>query len=333
MPKIAAVFLLHLLVMSCQTTENYVPDIPEHWPAPNIPASNLLTKARVRLGEKMFFDKNLSLDSTIACVSCHIPEKAFSDGLALSPGIMGRLGKRNAPSILNAAYLPLINKDGGVKSLDLQALVPIEDEREMGMSVLKLADRLAADPSYVKMAQLAYDKPPDAFVITRALASFVRTLYSSASPVDKFMEGDTNALSQDAKRGKALFESNRLNCTACHRGTMFTNHSFENNGLHDQYQDIGRALITLDSTDIGKFRVPSLRNVSITAPYMHDGSLNTLEEVIDHYEAIGQNPKKGQSKEIRAFSLNPQEKQDLLTFLDALTDQNYLDESGSLNGE
>ena len=208
--------------------------------------------------------------------------------------------------------------------MDIQPLVPIEDENEMGISILKLAERLSQDPEYVQLSQKAYSRSPDPYVITRALSSFVRTLYSGDSPYDRYIQGDTTALSSVAIKGEELFESERLNCTACHQGFNFTNNEFENNGLYINYQDIGRALITLDSADTGKFRVPSLRNVAVTAPYMHDGSLGTLEEVIDHYEKIGNDPTQLQSKKLTAFTLTPGEKEALIAFLHSLTDKRYL---------
>ena len=316
--------MILVMVLGCGGDAMYIANFPNHFPQPTIPPDNKLTRQRVELGKKMFFDKSLSLDSTIACVSCHHPDKAFTDGLALSRGIHGRKGKRNTPSIMNAALVPLINKDGGVKKLDLQALVPIEDENEMGISILHLSQRLARDPEYVNLSREAYEMPPSAYVITRALASFVRTLYSGNSRYDHFIQGDSTALTSREKMGRVLFQSDRLNCTSCHGGIQFTNHAFENNGLYSTYMDLGRALITLDSADTGKFRVPSLRNVGITAPYMHDGSLANLEEVINHYEDTGISPKKGQSKKIKAFSLSSEEKGRLIAFLSALTDEQFI---------
>lgn len=301
----------------------YELNIPSGFPYPIIPEDNTPTMARVRLGEKLFFDKNISQDSTIACASCHLPERAFADNQAKSPGIGGRLGKRNSPSILNAAYLDLINKDGGVKKLDMQAIVPIEDENEMGISLLKVARRLEKDPEYVELAKEAYDQPPNPFVITRALASFVRTLYSGDSPYDQHNRGDSSAMSALALKGKELFESDRLNCTACHNGFNLTNNAFENNGLYEFYKDFGRMLITADSVDMGKFRVPSLRNVSMTGPYMHDGSIPSLAKVLEHYEFRSNHPTENQSSKIKPFTLEEDDKHALLAFLEALTDTVY----------
>ncbi len=300
--------------------------VPDYFPEMKIPEDNVPTTARVELGQRLFFDKSLSLDSSISCRSCHLPELAFTDGKAISPGIHGRMGNRNSPSILNAAYLDLINKDGGVRSLELQPLVPIEDENEMGIPIQKLVKRLEKDRHYQKMAMTAYGRNLDAYVITRSLASFVRTLISSDSPYDHFMQGDSTALSPGAQKGLELFRSERLNCTSCHSGFNLTNNQFENNGLYQVYEDPGRSLITLDSVDLGKFRVPSLRNIAITAPYMHDGSLQTLEEVLTHYQKAGQDPTTTQSDKLKSFILSEEEEKQLISFLQGLTDSIYLAE-------
>ncbi len=314
---------LLIFLFACQEQKFHL-EIPVGFPQPEFPENNVPTLARVALGEKLFFDKNISADSSISCISCHLPEKAFTDGLTISRGIGDRPGQRNSPSILNAAYLGPVNKDGGVKNLDLQALVPIEDENEMGISILELADRLNKDPEYVDLARKAYQQPPNAFVITRALATFVRTLYSGDSDYDRYIQGDSAALNMEAIQGKNLFESERLNCTACHSGFNFTNNKFENNGLYTQYKDSGRAMITLDSTDNGKFRVPSLRNVALTDPYMHDGSVSTLEEVINHYEKAGQYPTILQSEKIKPFELTAAETRTLIAFLESLTGRGFV---------
>ncbi len=308
------------LFHSCTHEKVVSLSVPAHFPAMKYPAANQPTEARVALGKRLFFDRSLSLDSSVSCHTCHLPELAFTDGRSRSIGIHGRLGKRNAPSLLNAGYLDLLNKDGGVKKLDLQALVPIEDENEMGIPILSLSKRLKTHVEYQAMAKAAYDQEMNPAVISKSLASFVRTLISCDSPYDKYLRGDPPEMSESAQRGLTLFESKRLNCTACHSGFNLTNNAFENNGLYEDYADLGRALITLDSLDEGKFRVVSLRNISITAPYMHDGSLPTLDAVISHYERVGYQPRSHQSKKLGKFTLTGQERQDLIAFLKALTD-------------
>ena len=315
------------LSFNCHSDPLYPLDIPGHFPDIVVPEDNQPTVARVALGEKLFFDPVLSIDSSLACTSCHLPSQAFTDGKPVSPGVKGRLGKRNSPTLLNVAYVDKINKDGGVKSLDLQALVPIEDENEMGISILKVAERLKQNSNYRELAQKAYGRLPDAYVVTRALASFLRTLYSGSSPYDWWLQGDSLALTGQQQLGLSLFESKRLNCMACHRGFNLTNHAFENNGLYLEYQDIGRALITMDSSDIGKFRVPSLRNVGVTAPYMHDGSIPSLDSVINHYTSVHLKTRPLKSAHLHPFYLNQKEKDALVAFLHALTDEAFISNS------
>jgi len=189
----------------------------------------------------------------------------------------------------------------------------------MDISILKVAKRLNQQPTYVALAQKAYQRPLDAFVITRALASYLRTLISTNSKYDQYIEGDSMALSEAAISGKQLFFSSKTNCSRCHAGFNFTNNQFENNGLYKEFNDNGRERITLQPEDNGKFRVPTLRNIELTAPYMHDGSLKNIEAVIAHYNSGGKNHP-NQNDLIKPLSLTPTEKQDLIAFLKSLTD-------------
>lgn len=296
----------------------YQLQLPAHFPKPVIPNDNPLTKEAIALGKKLFFDPILSRDSSIACNSCHHPHLAFSDSVAISPGVDGRLGFRNAPTLMNVAWLDLINKDGGVTKLDLQAMTPIEDHEEMDISILKVAKRLDAQADYVALADSAYQRPLDAFVITRALAAYLRTLVASDSPYDHYLEGNNEALSEAAIRGEEIFFG-KAKCIQCHSGFNFTNNAFENNGLYSQYKDNGRQRVTLLPKDEGKFRVPTLRNVELTAPYMHDGSLKTLEEVLTHYNKGGKTST-NKSTLIEPLNLSNPEIDDLKSFLRSLTD-------------
>jgi len=326
--KLLVYFACLYLIVACLPvkekvpTSNYQLTLPSHIPSPKLPTNNPLTKEAVALGEKLFFDPILSRDSSIACKNCHLPQLAFSDSVAISPGVDGRLGFRNAPTLMNLAWLDLINKDGGISKLDLQAMTPIEDHEEMDLSVLKVAKRLNDQPEYVSLSKKAYQRPIDAFVITRALASYLRTLTSFNSPYDQYVLGDTAALSQSAIRGKNLFFSKKANCSQCHSGFNFTNNAFENNGLYNAYIDNGRQRVTLLPEDESKFRVPTLRNITLTAPYMHDGSLKNLEAVIVHYNKGGNNhPYK--STILQPLDLSASEKNDLLAFLETLTSKDF----------
>ena len=317
-------FFYVFLLLGCQKADDVSSLIltPSHFPSIEYPENNQPSASRLALGEKLFFDPQLSLDSTISCASCHLPEFAFSDTIPLSKGVGGAFGLRNAPSLLNVAYVPYFNKDGGVTKLDLFALVPIEDHKEMGISALNLTRRLANNATLQAEAQAAYGRPLDPFVLTRSLGLYVRSLLTSGdSKYDAFLQ-DSIVLSEAEERGRLLFHSDRTNCSTCHEGTFLTNHKFKNNGSKDSYTDQGRKLITGEESDRATFKVPSLRNVAITGPYMHDGSYANLQEVVDNYNTGGfYNVNK--SPLIRPLHLNEQEKADIIAFLHTLTDKKY----------
>lgn len=304
--------------------DEYVLRVPAGFEMPEIPADNTFSKSRIALGRRLFYDPALSKDSTRSCSSCHAPALAFSDSTAVSLGIGNRMGARNSPSLANVAYQKKLLREGGVPTLEMQILVPIQEHNEFDFNILLMADRLQKMPEYVIMADKAYGRTPDAFVITRSIAAFERTLLSGDSPYDQYAyQGKNNAISAAAKQGLELFESERLNCSKCHSGFLFTNQAFMNNGLYEVYPDSGRIRLTGLELDRGVFKVPSLRNIALTAPYMHDGSLQTLDAVIDHYETGGkQHPNK--SPLLKPFSLTSQERADLLAFLRSLTDQKFV---------
>lgn len=314
-------FILALLV-SCQKTDDvFLINTPPHFPGLPIPADNPPTLAKIQLGKALFFDNRLSLDSTLNCSSCHLPNYAFSDTLALSLGVNGTQGKRNAPSLVNSAYGTLFNKDGGVIKLDIFAMLPIEDHLEMHLPIRKLVKRLSTDEGMQAQSIAAFGQDLNPYVITRALSSYVRTLISKDSKYDRFVQGE-DSLSIAEERGQLLFLSSKNNCSSCHSGMLFTNHEFENNGTKSTYKDQGRKLVTGKESDRGKFKVPSLRNVELTAPYMHDGSFNTLDEVLDHYNQGGSNHI-NKSDLIKPLQLSQQDKNDIVAFLKTLTDKKY----------
>ena len=326
------IFSLFLLsTLSCRQIEDgrardYLGllELPQGFEDPSFPEENLFTPERWALGKKLFFDPIMSRDQTVSCASCHKPELAFSDNSSVSFGVENRSGRRNAPSLANVAYHPYYTREGGVPTLEMQALVPIQEHDEFDFNILLIQERLYEIPEYVSMAQEAYGKLPDYQVITRALATFQRALLSGQSPYDEYINTQsTDALTPDQLRGMNLFFSDRLGCSNCHSGIHFTNYSLENNGLYEAYEDSGLYRLTNDSTDIGRFKVASLRNLSYTAPYMHDGSLSTLEEVILHYE-VGVQSHPNLSDQITPFSLTQEERSDLLRFLESLDDDNFV---------
>jgi len=298
--------------------------IPPGFPAPVFPAGNELNPARWALGKKLFYDPLLSRDSTLSCASCHHAAKAFSDTVTFSPGAGGLPGTRNAPTLANIAYHPYFTREGGVPTLEMQVFVPIQEHNEFDFNILLIAERMLHDTAYIRMSREAYERDPDAFVITRSIACFERTFLSGQSPYDQyFFQGKNAALTTAEKRGMDLFFSEKTNCSQCHAGFNFTNYAFENNGLYADYPDPGRFRLTELESDRARFKVPTLRNVALTAPYMHDGSLWTLESVVEHYNSGGQlNPNK--SALVRPLGLTEAEKVDLLAFLRSLTDGEFV---------
>lgn len=282
-------------------------------------------KQLVALGKKLFFDKRLSSDESISCAVCHKPGMAFTDQETVSEGVNGRRTLRNSPSLLNARLLKTVMFDAHLPSLEMQAIVPIQEETEMNMKMTDLIPKLRKVEEYQRAAQQIFHRDFDAFVLTRSISAFERTLISQDSRFDQFYShNDKKALTKQEKEGWKLF-SEVLYCTKCHPAPNFTTFEAENNGLYVDYgKDQGRFRIANDSSQLGKFKIPSLRNVEYTFPYMHDGSKETIEEVIQHYETGGKNhPLKNTI--IQPFKLTKKQRKQLEAFLYSLTDLSYLD--------
>ena len=292
-----------------------------YFPSLSLNQDQIPTAKKIALGKRLFFDPILSRDGTISCSTCHLPELAFTDGRPVSVGIDGRLHKRNSPTLFNVAWQPYMFMDGGNPSLESQVIGPIEDHREMDLSFTEALAKVAARSDYQAQFQAAFQDDVNPYTLSLALATYERALISYNSNFDQFeYQGDSTALSKSAQNGLALFKSGELKCAQCHTLPLATNFHFENNGLKVFYQDSGRARVTNDlQNHEGQFKVPTLRNIALTAPYMHDGSVRSLDAVIDHY-ASGGSGHRLQSPLITGFTLNAQEKTDLKAFLRALTD-------------
>jgi cytochrome c peroxidase len=308
--------------------DNYLLVIPKGFPEPYIPLDNKLTQSRVELGRQLFFDVRLSRNNSLACASCHNPKLAFTDGNKLSIGNKGELLSRNAPTLTNIAYQDSgLLFDRGVPTLEMQILVPIQEHKEFDFNIHLIAERLKKDTSLQSLSLKAYDSEITPFVITRSIAAFERTLISGNSPYDNFNNGDSSALTIDQQLGMELF-LNTLNCTECHSGFNFTNNSLQNNGLHPYPYplDSGRMRVTALEKDRDLFKVPTLRNISVTGPYMHDGSITSLELVIEHYNSGGQQHNH-KSDLITPLELTSDEKRQLIGFLNSLTDTSFINKS------
>jgi cytochrome c peroxidase len=287
------------------------------------PADNQLTEARAQLGKRLFYDTGLSRTSDVACATCHEQALAFAQSDIVSTGVEGRTGNRNAPALVNLAWSDGFFWDGGTPTLEQQAGKPIENPNEMDLPIAEAVARVTKDPSYVSAFLAAYEEPPTEVTLRNALASFVRTLVSADSPYDRHLLGDDTAFDEAARRGEKVFLGERGGCFHCHPTGTLTNEGLFNNGTFAGGADTGRELITGRSGDTGKFKVPGLRNVELTAPYMHNGSLATLEAVIDQYDRGG-NGHPTTDPQIVPLSLTAGEKADLLAFLRSLTDPYFL---------
>lgn len=302
--------------------------VPLGLPPLPIPGDNPPTAATISLGRRLFYDKRLSVDSTLACATCHSSRSSFTDGVNVSKGVGGTRGVRNAPTLLNAAYMPFQFWDGRAISLEQQAASPIADPREMNQSHKASVAKLAEDEAYPEMFRRAFGSSDITIErVENALASFERTLLSGNSPFDRYeYGGDKTALTAAQIRGFAVFvDPLRGNCAVCHtvgeRSALFTDGKFHNTGegaTDAGFDDVGRYHETKVATDQGAFKTPTLRNITQTAPYMHDGSLKTLKDVVDFYAGQG-NSNPYLDPAMRSIHLTGRDRSDLVEFLESLT--------------
>lgn len=320
-----------LALVACGGGDGRAPLLDTRAPAGFVPADvaqlappdNALTEARARLGRRLFFDGRLSRTGEVACASCHRQEHAFADPNAVSTGVAGRVGTRNAPALVNLAWSRRFFWDGRASSLEQQAGQPIENPLEMDLPIADAVARVAGDGDYARAFAEAYGDAPTADTLRKALASFVRTLVSGDTAYDRHLRGDATAFGDAERRGEALFFSPRTGCFHCHPPQALTNDGLFNDGSYADGGDPGRQAVTGLAGDLGRFKVPGLRNVAVSAPYMHDGSVATLEDVVDQYDRGGRGHP-STDPEIAPLGLNAGEKADLVAFLRALTDDAFL---------
>jgi len=280
------------------------------------------------LGERLFSDPILSLDSTLSCASCHIQEFAFCDTAQFSLGVGRRMGKRNSPGITNLSARAHFFYDGRAATLEQQVLLPIQDTMEMRATLPLVIERLKRHDAYDAAFRQLYGMPADSEKLAEVLAEFVRTLETSDTPFDRWSKGNPGGMDESAIRGRTVFME-KGKCFDCHFSPDFTGDEFRNVGLYTgrrNLADRGRFDITGDSLDLGKFKVPGLRNVALTAPYMHNGMFQTLEEVIEFYDAPNQTIPGGFNRDTllnTPLNLSQAEKSDLKAFLEALTDDRF----------
>jgi cytochrome c peroxidase len=283
------------------------------------PAENPLTPERVALGRDLFFDKRLSRDGSVACATCHDPKLGYTDDRPVAVGVRGQKGTRRTPRLINRAYGRSFFWDGRAASLEEQVLKPIANPVEMDLPIEAAVAMLRADPDYASRFAATFRGEPTAERLAFALAAYVRTILSGDSPYDRYVSGDESALTEAQKRGLALFRG-KAACAVCHVGPNLTDERFHNPGVgwkDGQPADRGRALVTGDPADVGAFKTPPLREAARSGPYMHDGSLATLRDVIDLYDKGGE-PNPNLDADMQRLDLTDAEKSDLEAFLEAL---------------
>ena len=321
-------------------------DLPDWMAPPPVPEDNPMTVEKVELGRRLFYELNLSGPGYMSCATCHDPAFAFSDHRRTAVGITGQFHPRNSMALANVAYFSTLTwADPGIVRLEDQALVPLFGEHPEEMAVAGSEERvlnvLRNDPLYPGLFAAAFPETGgmiDWDAVVKAIAAFERTLISGDSPYDRWRHGgDEGAMSASARRGADLFFGDRLGCGACHGGDHLTDMAYHNTGLYDldgagALPEGNQGLIehTGEAADMGRFRTPSLRNVALTPPYMHDGTILTLEAVIDHYATGGRAARDGSpsplaSPLVRGFDITDAERADLIAFLESLTDRGFVE--------
>jgi len=345
------IFAVILFMFSCQedTSLTDIPYEPQEYEIPGqdifgvmpIPEDNPTTVEGITLGQHLFYDPILSVDSTMSCSSCHEPELAFTDGKAFSPGVKGIVGERSSMSLINLGYsINGLFWDGRSDDLEDQAIHPVEDVIELSNKWSDVEEQLMDHPTYPKMFRKAFgieDKSEiSRDLATKAIAQFERAIVSYDSKFDRVQANEDVFTDEELYGFELFYEINPLEikdaqCGHCHSGKLSTANKYFNNGLQDPgdeglqgFDDKGRGLVTNNPIDNGKFRAPTLRNIELTAPYMHDGRLNTLEEVIEHYNSGGHYAT-NLDPNLVALDLTEEEKSAVVAFIKTLTDTSYLD--------
>ncbi len=330
----------------------YVLPIPSNFPPMSVPADNPTTKEGVRLGRYLFYERKLSGNDHQRCATCHSHSTAFTDGVSTSTGVDGLNGTRNAQPLINLGWQRFFFWDGRSSTLEHQVLEPVRNPIEMHDTWPNVMAQLQADPAYPPLFEAAFGTPHiDSLLVAKAIAQFLRTLISGNSPYDKWKRGE-GLLSADALEGYRLFTTEAgpfgevmtlpgtnstvvgqggADCFHCHTEGLFTDNDFHNNALDEVPNDSGRAVVTQLAADLGKFKVPTLRNIGLTRPYMHDGRFFSLDQVLDHYNAGGHasataDPHMKFTAPDRRMGLTPQMRTQLKAFLEALADYDFVND-------
>ena len=318
--------MLPVVILCSVTASAQSPEVPAGLKPVKWPADNPSSAAKIELGKQLYFDGRLSKDGKVSCASCHDPKKGFSNGERFATGVGGAKGGRSAPSVINAAYYRQQFWDGRAKSLEEQALGPIQNPIEMAETLDSVVAKLNGIDGYRVQFKAVFGTDVTSDAIGKAIAAYERTVLSGNAPYDAFKAGDTSALSQAAARGQKLFFG-KGNCSACHAGSNFSDNSYHNTGIgmDQEKPDKGREAVSRLEGDRGAFKTPTLREIVRTAPYMHDGSLQTLEQVIEHYTKGGI-ANDYLDEELFPLRLTADDKKDLVIFLkEGLSSSDYPD--------
>lgn len=334
--KTTLVSVLFILVSACSKPQNEVDpevynlEIPSHFPVPKLDTDNPMNADVVQLGRKLFYDVRLSSNNKVSCASCHDPKRAFTDGVSLSnAGVSATSLLRHTPALFNLAWIEKgFFWDGGSTNLESQVFGPLTAHDEMAQNLYELIDELNAVPEYVTSFKKAFDQTISSQNVAKALAQFQRTLISAGSRYDQYRLNKAT-LTNEELAGRELV---RQKCQSCHRGELFTDGDFHNNGLDTDFSNSaheglyqGRSRITYDPMDLGKYKTPSLRNVELTAPYMHDGRYMSLEQVLDHYSTgIKVSLTLDSQLPASGMNLSAREKTQIISFLHTLTDHKFV---------
>ena len=330
--KIKLVFIVLSLFSSCQNSEVIQPTSDAVLYYPNYVSNpiykfeiNKLTQEGIQLGRMLFYDPILSSDSSVSCGSCHSQAHAFADhNVKLSSGVKGKIGLRNSPPIFNLAWQPHFMWDGGVNHLEIVSLAPILNPLEMDETISNVLMKLNRNQTYKSQFLKVFNKKEiDDQMLFYTLTQFMGSITSFNSKYDEVRKGNLKFNIQEEK-GYQLFKKH---CNSCHSEPLFTDYSFRNNGIDSVFNDKGRFMISLNKKDIGLFKVPTLRNISLTYPYMHDGRFRTLEEVVNHYSGFVKKSETLDTLLSNPFKLSVEEKGNLIVFMKTLTDYQLLTNS------
>jgi cytochrome c peroxidase len=304
-------FFIILFLLACQNQEMILISIPENVIIFDSTLLKPIRKDQIELGKKLFFDKRLSLDSSISCASCHFPELAFTDGKSISEGYQGRKSRHNASTLINIALSPTFMFDNRAQTLETQSLIPIHDPNEMNFDIYKISKRLSKDVIYRNESQSAFNDSLSPFVITRSLAAYIRSLVVFDRPIDSYYKTkDKHIFSKSAWLGYKLFKG-KAKCVHCHEEPQYTNHLYYNLNLEDANSStFGLFGATHNIRDKYRFKTPTLRNISKTAPYFHNGKYKTLEAVLDY-----KTDPKNHTLDFSAPNLDEEEKRAIVIFL------------------